>query len=522
MRNRASGYITEIGYLQGYSRELAPAALSLAALNRRVRTRASRPLRYLELGFGQGLSLNIHAAACPGEYWGVDINPAHVANARPMADASGSHPHILEGSFTDILACRDLPEFDIIAASGVWSWISPQNRAAIVDIVRSKLADGGMLYLSYNCTPGWSPASPLRHLLSLHADLAGAGGKGILDRVDGALDFAQRVADMGIGYFKANPVAAECLGAIKTQNRAYVAHEFFNGDWEPMPFSRVAELLAPANVSFAVSANLLNHLDGISLSPAARKLLGEIDHPVLRETVRDYLIDARYRQDIFVKGGRPMVRQEQEQRYLAQAFALTHAADEFPAYAGQSQAVITLQEAVITLEEDFYQPLIEVLAENSYAPKTLRELATHPRLQGRVLPSLIAALIILAGAGIVRPTQAADLIEQARPRCKALNAYLIGRLPARGDNAYLASAVIGGGVAVSRSHLLFMQALQTGRTRPEDWARFAWDNFFSNAIDSIRGAKPIAPHEESLAALTSEANAFSSKRLPILRALEIA
>src|SRR5262245_54542323 len=80
MDPRASGYITEIGYPHDYQQELAPALLSLAALNGGTLTHTAKPLRYLELGFGQGLSLAIHAAACPGEYWGTDINAAHVAN----------------------------------------------------------------------------------------------------------------------------------------------------------------------------------------------------------------------------------------------------------------------------------------------------------------------------------------------------------------------------------------------------------------------------------------------------------
>ena len=33
---------------------------------------------------------------------------------------------------------------------------------------------GGVLYLSYNSTPGWSPAMPLRHLMTPHAELAGS------------------------------------------------------------------------------------------------------------------------------------------------------------------------------------------------------------------------------------------------------------------------------------------------------------------------------------------------------------
>jgi hypothetical protein len=414
-----------------------------------------------------------------------------------------------------------LPEFDVIVANGVWSWISHENRAAIVNIVRRKLAAGGMFYLSYNCTPGWSAAIPLRHLMFLHANLAGSGSKGILDRVDNALNFAQRVVDTGSGYFDANPAQIERLNAIKTQDRAYVTHEYFNPDWEPMPFSQVASLLAPANVGFAVSANLLNHVDAVSLPAESRKLLDEIGHPTLRESVRDYLINEQYRKDIFVKDGRQMAGPEQQERYLAQGFVLTHAMDEFPTYAGGSQAVITVRGAVITLEEDYYQPVIAALAKNNYAPKTLRELSTDQRLRDRSLRQLITTLLILTGAGIVRPTQDADAVTAARPLCKALNAQIISRLPAAGNVVHLASPVTGGGVALTRAQILLMQALDAKRQRPEDWARYAWANFGSSVVASVMCAKPIASYEESLAALTTEANEFAAKRLPVLQALEV-
>jgi hypothetical protein len=46
-------------------------------LTRGLAAPSSKSLRYPELGFGQGLSLLIHAAATRGEYWGTDFNPTH-------------------------------------------------------------------------------------------------------------------------------------------------------------------------------------------------------------------------------------------------------------------------------------------------------------------------------------------------------------------------------------------------------------------------------------------------------------
>jgi SAM-dependent methyltransferase len=66
---------------------------------------------------------------------------------------------LFDESFAEF-ASRDLPEFDYIGLHGIWSWISDENRAVIVDFIRRKLKVGGVLYISYNTLPGWAPLPP--------------------------------------------------------------------------------------------------------------------------------------------------------------------------------------------------------------------------------------------------------------------------------------------------------------------------------------------------------------------------
>src|SRR4051812_37880937 len=109
--DRTGGYVQEIGYTHGYCSELAPAWLDLACLSAGVSSAlAKQPPRYLELAFGQGVSLNIHAAACRGEFWGLDFNRAHAANARSLAAAAGSGATLLEDSFEEFLARAGVPQ----------------------------------------------------------------------------------------------------------------------------------------------------------------------------------------------------------------------------------------------------------------------------------------------------------------------------------------------------------------------------------------------------------------------------
>ena len=80
-----SGYVAEIDYTHGYYRELAPGLIDFALLLSGHEPPDRSSMRYLELGYGQGLSANIHAAAVAGEVWGADFNPAHAANAQSLA-----------------------------------------------------------------------------------------------------------------------------------------------------------------------------------------------------------------------------------------------------------------------------------------------------------------------------------------------------------------------------------------------------------------------------------------------------
>ncbi len=140
---RTCGYVTQLDYSYGYYRELNPAMLRLVCLCSAIEPQLRDRPSYLELGFGQGLSINLHAAATEGRFWGTDFNPGQAVRARELAAASGADLHLLDDSFEEFAARTDLPDFDIIALHGIWSWISDANRKTILDIVRRKLRAGG-------------------------------------------------------------------------------------------------------------------------------------------------------------------------------------------------------------------------------------------------------------------------------------------------------------------------------------------------------------------------------------------
>lgn len=512
MTNWTEGYVTEIDYTHGYYRELSPTQQRFALL---MAGFAPPPEAgtYLELGYGQGLSTAIHAAATQGQVWGTDFNPSQAANAQSLVKAAGVEARLFDESFAEFDAREDLPKFDYIGLHGIWSWISNENRTHIAGILRRHLAVGGVAYVSYNTLPGWSAALPLRHLLTLHAETAGAESQGVAGRIDAALAFAQQLVDKGARYFAANPSVTEKLKAISGQNRHYVAHEYFNRDWDPMPFSALVEWLSPAKLEFAASANLLDQIEQINLSADAAAMVREIAHPILRESIRDYFLNQQFRKDLFLRGPRRLTPLERHEALLATSFALLSRPEDFPSRANTAIGEVSLQEAI-------YKPLVEAMARNAYRPRTLAQLAQDlPQL---TFPQLLEALTVLVGIGWAHPAQQEQAAKRAQSRTAALNAELCRRARSGGEINVLASPVIGAGVSVQRFEQLFLAAQSGGQKTPEDWARAAWSILAAQAQKILKDGKALETPDENLAELTGQAKAFAEKRLPILKALGVA
>ncbi len=120
----------------------------------------------------------------------------------------------------------------------------------------------------------------------------------MVGRIDASIAFGAKLAEVGARYFAANPTAKGRLDAIAGQNRNYLAHEYFNRDWAPMYFSDAHDRLSDAKLSYACAAAPLDQMDGFNLTPAQQEVLGAIPYSVLRETVRDYLLNQQFRRDL--------------------------------------------------------------------------------------------------------------------------------------------------------------------------------------------------------------------------------
>ena len=87
MDSWSEGYVADIAYIHGYYPELNPIRATLGLLYRELAP--PRVEAACELGFGQGLSVAVHAAATGVQWYGTDFNPAHAGQAQALAMAAG-------------------------------------------------------------------------------------------------------------------------------------------------------------------------------------------------------------------------------------------------------------------------------------------------------------------------------------------------------------------------------------------------------------------------------------------------
>jgi SAM-dependent methyltransferase len=504
-----AGYVADIGYTFGYYQELNPLRVRLAFLNAGLAVPTTGTA--CELGFGQGLSANFHAAASITEWHGTDFNPAQAAFAQELASISGAGAKLHDEAFADFAARADLPDFDYIGLHGIWSWISDDNRAVIVDFLRRKLKVGGVLYISYNTLPGWSAFAPVRHLMTEHAAVLGAEGRGIVSRIDEALAFTEKMFAVKPSFLRANPAVAGRLDKVREQNRHYLAHEYFNRDWHPMYVADMAGWLEPAKLSYACSAHYLDHVDLLNFTPEQSAFLKDIPDPMFRESVRDFMVNQQFRRDYWVKGPRRLAPLEQGEQLRVLRLVLTvHRPDVSLKVTG------ALGEA--TMSEAVYGPILDALADHK--PKTIGQLeqALAPAISWS---QLVQAVMVLSGQGSLATVQDDAVTAGARKPCERLNAHILAKARGSADISYLASPVTGGGVSVGRPQQLFLLSMSQGRKQPAEWAAYAWQVFAAHGQRLIKNGKTLETPEENVAELTDQAKSFADKQLPVLKALGV-
>lgn len=510
MSDWTAGYIADLGYTFGYYPELNPLAAKLAFLfSGQICPSFSSAC---ELGFGQGLSVNIHAAGSSIQWYGTDFNPSQAAFAQDLALISGAETKLYDDSFEIFCSRDDLPNFDFIGLHGIWSWITEENQSIIVDFLRRKLNVGGVLYLSYNTQPGWSAMAPIRHLLSEHAEVMAAPGRGILSRVDAAFKFVDSLLEVNPVFLRANASIVDKLKRVKGQNQRYLAHEYFNRNWQPTYFAEMVKLLEPAKLSFACSASFTDHISALNLTQEQQSFLKDIPDDDFRESVRDFIVNRQFRRDYWVKGARKLSGQEQLKELRKIRILLVVNKDDVDSKVKSSLVRANIQEAI-------FIPLMAALTKHQVF--SLAELEVLLQSEKVNVKRLVQAVMILISEGYVAIAQDEELVNNCREKTIKFNQHILEGTEGNDDINFIVSPVTGSGVHVNRFERLFIKYIKLGINDPNEWSKKAWALLSSYNQRLLKDGKTLESDEENLAEILRQANEFLAKRVPIMEALQI-
>jgi len=178
--------------------------------------------RVLELGCAGGGNILPFAVAYPHAHVvGVDLSSVQVEQGQHVVQALGLNNLSLHAmSLTDITP--EFGQFDYIIAHGVFSWVPPEVREAMLRILRENLSPNGIGYISYNTYPGWKAGDIVRDAMLLHSHTAQDEG----EKLAAAKAMLNLLSE---GIADSNPLAPSLRGAVaqlNTHSDYYIAHEY--------------------------------------------------------------------------------------------------------------------------------------------------------------------------------------------------------------------------------------------------------------------------------------------------------
>lgn len=254
--------------------------------------------RVLELGCAAGGNLLPFVLAYPAaQAVGVDLSSVQVQQGQKIVEDLGIKNLDLHAmSLTDI--DKDFGEFDYIIVHGVFSWVPPEVRQAILRICRENLSPKGIAYISYNTYPGWKAGDIVRDAMLLHSHSASSDE----EKLASAKAMLNLLSD---GLSAGNPLAPSLRGAVKQLQKYsdyYVAHEYLETFNSPCYFLEFADAAQQAGLAYVGDAEGYSEISATyGQNVQLNHSLIAIGQPkVLRQQYLDFAIGRNFRKSIII------------------------------------------------------------------------------------------------------------------------------------------------------------------------------------------------------------------------------
>ena len=258
-----------------------------------------RHARVLELGCAAGGNLLPFALAYPEAHVvGIDLAPQQIEAGKRAAEAVGAgNLHLHAMSLTEITP--DFGTFDYIICHGVFSWVPPEVRDAILRICRTNLAPEGLAFVSYNIYPGWKASDVIRDAMMLNS----FGAQTAHERLARAKDMLELIEN---GLWENNPLQSalqHTARKLRGQSDHYLLHEYLEAINTPCYFLEFAAAAQQAGLTYLTDAEPQLSFPSTYSSKVAQGLSGLAVNAgrEMREQYLDFAIGRSFRKSLLIQ-----------------------------------------------------------------------------------------------------------------------------------------------------------------------------------------------------------------------------
>lgn len=394
----------------------------------------------LEICAGTGVGLSIKTACQTSNWQGIELNPSLVNKALRRAKQCNIKLDLCSDDFAKFAQRDDLPKFDLICLHFAWSWISKEDQEIIINLVKDKLNEGGVFFISYNCTVGMTNFESVRDLMKLYDDTKHNNSVDDSSKIININKFLYPLIELNPAFVISQPDFAQRIQSAINMPQNFLS-ENVNTYWSMEHFSEIAERFEKADIDFVCSANGADNLDEINLSAEQLEFLKPLVGTSLYEECRDFMVNQRYRHDVFVKGAVALSTDEYLAELASQNIVMTINADNF----GYKLSGV---QGDVELPKELYQPLIEILSDNqSHNIGVLIDtvLESHSEIETSSLIQAINTLVFANICSVAVPTEQVtqDMLDQ----CLRLNLSILNSFNNQ-ETVYLGSPLLQTAIAI--------------------------------------------------------------------------
>ena len=452
----SKGYTTDLHYLSAFYQATSPVHMrNIQLLAGQRPPDISQPFRCLDLGAGSGVGLCVLAAANPqSEFVAVDYHPGHIAVGRRFARQSGlTNISFHEADLTEVSETADseFGQFDFVICHGVYSWVAPEVRNALVRVLSRCTAPSALVFFGYNSLPGWTNAGPVQKLLIEYSNLSLARSD---ERIAESPKFIQTIAELGAKFLELESLPAALrpkladLDNISADSLRYLAHEYLSEHWSPSYHIDVVRHLKEAKLSFVGSATITSLFVDMVATTEQQKLLNALPAGPFREQIKEYFAPHMYRRDIFVRGGNPISAEERSKRIRSETLALAVRPDLF-------KFEIDIAVGKAQLPKKPYEELVSILSEG---PATIGRICDSlERIDTPLTPEEMSGMVLGSDQCVILSAPSAEPTDALRGFNLELSRFALTDLSAH--NLALACATTQTGLNVSRFEFILYTAI---------------------------------------------------------------